>query len=116
VSARRGHERVERRRGPRYDPEELAQPVFVVGSRLLNIGRDGLMIEAPVPLPLESTLHLHLVVGTHKAEVDARVRGCVPRAEGRRRAWGVGLEFEWMTEPSRQRLAQALVRRGRLRA
>ena len=46
---------VERRSHPRLAPEELAEPVSVVGSRLLNIGRGGLMLEAPIPLAPEST-------------------------------------------------------------
>ena len=107
---------VERRRCPRVVPEELAEPVLVVGSRLLNIGRDGLMLEAPVPLAPESTLHLHLMLGGERAEVDARVRGCVSRHRGGRRAWAVGVAFERLGPGARERLERALRRRTAGRA
>ncbi len=102
---------VERRRVPRYEPGELAEPVFVVGSQLLNIGELGLMLEAPVPLAPESRLSLRLVVGGSKGDVDGRVRGCVPRGHPRTRAWGVGVEFLDMSPTVRERLAHALVPR-----
>lgn len=103
----------ERRRVPRFEPAELHEPVFVVGSRVVNIGAHGLMLEAPVPLAEDSSLRLHLVVGGHKAPIDARVRSCVPRAGDRQTAWGVGVEFEAISEAARQRLEQALVLRRR---
>jgi hypothetical protein len=108
IAARRptGPDGVERRRAPRLDPDELAEPVLVVGSRLVNIGPQGLMLEAPVPLALESALHLHLVVGGERADVDTRVRGCVPRAHGR--SWGVGVEFQNLDPAARERLDRAL--------
>jgi hypothetical protein len=101
----------ERRRAPRYTPEELEEPVYVVGSRLVNISIGGLMLEAPVPIAPESTLRVHLVVGGEKAEVDTRVRSCVPRPQGLRRTWGLGLEFELIAPPTRERLAHALAPR-----
>lgn len=104
---------VERRRAPRLEPEDLAEPVLVVGSRLVNIGPGGLMLEAPIPLSAESSLHLRLVVAGERTDVDARVRGCVPRAQGRRRAWGVGVEFENLDPVARERLERAMgTRRG----
>ncbi|HSD67712.1 MAG TPA: PilZ domain-containing protein [Vicinamibacteria bacterium] len=110
IAARRptGPGGVERRRTPRFEPGELAEPVLVVGSRLVNIGAGGLMLEAPVPLALESSLRLHLVLGGERTDVDARVRGCVPRVHGRRHAWGVGVEFENLAPAARERLARAL--------
>ena len=48
------------------------------------------MLEAPVPLAPESTLHLRLVLGGERADVDARVRGCAPRSQGRRPRLGRG--------------------------
>jgi len=102
---------VERRRAARFTPEELAEPVYVVGSRLVNISIGGLMLEAPVPIAPDSTLRVHLVVGGEKAEVDTRVRACVPRPHGLRRAWGLGLEFESIAPAARERLAHALTPR-----
>jgi hypothetical protein len=108
VSARREDVGPERRQGPRLEPGELAEPVLVVGSRLVNIGRGGLMLEAPVPLAPDSPLHLHLLVGGERTDLDARVRGCIPRGVGRRAAWGVGVQFEGLEPASRERLERAL--------
>ena len=71
---------IERRRAPRVLPDELAEPVSVVGAHLVDISRDGLLLEAPVPLAPQSTLRLRLVVGGVKTEIEARV------ANSRRRA------------------------------
>ena len=108
-----GPDGVERRRAPRFQPEDLAEPVLVIGSRLVNIARGGLMLEAPVPFAPGSTLHLHLLVGGERAEVDARVRGCVLRPHGRRETWGVGVEFENLDPAARERLDRALDRARR---
>jgi hypothetical protein len=107
---------VERRRAPRLEPHDLAEPVLVVGSRLVNIGPGGLMLEAPVPLTPESSLHLHLVMAGERTDVDARVRGCVPRSQGRRQVWGVGVEFEKLDPLARARLDRVLGPGGRGRA
>jgi Tfp pilus assembly protein PilZ len=113
IAARRatGPEGVERRLAPRLEPDDLSEPVFVIGSRLVNIGPGGLMLEAPVPLAPESALHLRLVMGGERAEVDARVCGCSPRSHGRRRAWGVGVQFENLEPAARARLERALLPR-----
>ena len=67
------------------------------------------MLEAPVPLAPDSPLHLHLLVGGERTDLDARVRGCVPRARpARRAAWGVGVQFETMGSAARERLERAL--------
>jgi hypothetical protein len=118
IAARRptGPDGVERRRAPRLEPGDLAEPVLVVGSRLVNIGPDGLMLEAPIPLSLESSLRLHLVVAGERTEVDARVRGCVARPQGPRHAWGVGVEFENLDPVARARLDRALGLGGKGRA
>jgi hypothetical protein len=109
VSGRRDREGVvERRRARRLTPNELAEPVLVVGSRLVNIGPGGLMLEAPVPLLPDSPLQLHLLVGGQRTDLDARVRGCVQRGIGRRSAWSVGVQFETLDPVSRERLERAL--------
>jgi Tfp pilus assembly protein PilZ len=102
-----GPDGVERRRAPRLEPGDLAEPVLVIGSRLVNIGPQGLMLEAPVPLAPDSTLHLRLLVGGERADVDVRVCGCVPRG-GRGRSWGVGVEFQNLDPVTRERLERAL--------
>jgi hypothetical protein len=99
---------VERRRTPRLEPDELAEPVLVVGSRLVNIGRGGLMLEAPIPLSPDSSLELRLVVAGGRTDVHARVRACVPRSAGRRQVWAVAVEFENLDPAARARLERAL--------
>ena len=106
----------ERRRAPRLEPADLVEPVLVVGSRLVNIGPGGLMLEAPVPLAPESTLQLRLVVGGQRSDVLGRVRGCVPRPAGRRTSYGVGVEFEDLDPDVRARLEHALGHRSKGRA
>lgn len=113
MSGERERPACERRHAARYDPSELAEPVFVVGSRMVNIGALGLMLDAPVPLATDSSVRLHLVVGEYKAAVDAIVRSCVPRAAAGGSTWGVGVEFERLSEPARERLERALVSRRR---
>jgi hypothetical protein len=104
---------MERRRFPRFEPQDLAEPVLVIGSRLLNINRGGLMLEAPVPLAAESVLQLRLVLDGARADVEARVRACVPRGQGRHAVWDVGLEFETLDPATIERLDRALVPRRR---
>ena len=115
IAARRatGPDGVERRLAPRLEPDDLSEPVFVIGSRLVNIGPGGLMLEAPVPLAPESTLHLRLVLGGQRAGVEVRVRGCAPRSHGRRQVWGVGVQFENLEPVARERLERALAPRGK---
>jgi hypothetical protein len=118
IAARRptGPDGVERRLAPRLEPDDLSEPVVVIGSRLVNIGPGGLMLEAPVPIAPESILHLRLVLGGARAEVDARVCGCSPRSRGRHPAWGVGVQFENLEPAARERLERALVPRRKGRA
>ncbi len=108
MSARREDVGLERRQAPRLEPGELAEPVLLVGSRLVNIGPGGLMLEAPVPLAPDSSLQLHLLVGGERTHLDARVRGCVQRGTSRRTAWGVAVQFEGVDPVSRERLERAL--------
>ena len=89
-------------------PDELAEPVSVVGARLVDISRDGLLLEAPVPLPPQSTLRLRLVVGGVKSELETRVASSRRRALGGRYPWGVGVEFKDMPVDVRERLTRAL--------
>ena len=99
---------IERRRAPRVLPDALAEPVSVVGAHLVDISRDGLLLEAPVPLAPQSTLRLRLVVGGVKTEIEARVANSRRRARRSSRPWGVGVEFGEVPAAVRRRLARAL--------
>jgi hypothetical protein len=80
----------------------------VVGARLVDISRDGLLLEAPVPLAPQSTLRLRLVVGGVKTEIEARVANSRRRALRGSHPWGVGVEFGEVPAAVRRRLARAL--------
>ncbi len=99
---------IERRRARRVHPDDLAEPVAVVGARLVDISRDGLLLEAPVPLAPQSTLRLRLVVGGVKTEIETRVANSRRRALRSSRPWAVGVEFAEMPAAVRRRLARAL--------
>jgi Tfp pilus assembly protein PilZ len=102
---------VERRKTARSVPDELSEPVSVVGARLLDISTGGILIDAPVPLAPDSTLRVRLVVGSVKTELETRVTGC-RRLHGSNRPWGVGLEFLEIPKEVRQRLACLFGSRG----
>ena len=106
--SRRGPRGVERRRSPRAEPEELPEPVSVVGTRLLDISHGGLAIEAPVPLAPESSLRLRLVLRGVKTELETRVADCRRRTSDRGRPWGVGVEFTDVPQETRHRLSEVL--------
>ena len=80
----------------------------MVGARLVDISRDGLLLEAPVPLTPDSTLRLRLVVGGVKTELETRVANTRRRALAGSRPWGVGVEFADVPADVRARLARAL--------
>jgi hypothetical protein len=98
---------IERRRALRAEPDELAEPVSVVGTRLVNICHDGLMIEAPVPLAPDSRLQIRLVVAGVKSELEARVAQCRPRGPAGGH-WAVGVEFIQVPHETRERLTRVL--------
>jgi hypothetical protein len=99
---------LERRSAPRVTPNELAEPVSVIGARLVDISQSGLLLEAPVPLAPDSSLRVRLVVGGVKAELEARVANSRRRALAGSRPWGVGVEVADVPADVRARLARAL--------
>lgn len=98
--------RLERRRAPRQPAQEA---ISVVGAKLLNVSRYGMLIESPVPMALDAVLRLRLMIGGQPADVEARVAVCTPQPG--LKAYGVGLEFSRLAETDRARLEQALIGR-----
>jgi hypothetical protein len=98
---------VERRKTARLVPDQLAEPVSVVGARLLDVSARGLLIDAPVPLTPGSELRVRLVVGGVRTELETRVAGC-RRLHGSSRPWGVGLEFSDVPVDLGERLERVL--------
>jgi len=108
MSAAAGPGGIERRRSARRDPGELTEAVAVVGARLIDISHHGLQIEAPIPLALDSSMRLRLLIGGVRAEVGVRVATCRRRPVGRGRPWGVGVEFIEVPPEARVRITHAL--------
>jgi Tfp pilus assembly protein PilZ len=103
-----GPQGLERRRVERAVAAPSALAVSVVGARLVNVSRYGMMIESLVPFETDTVLQLRLVVDGQKADVEARVAACTAGAAGARRSYGIGLEFTHMPPPVRDRLARAI--------
>jgi len=99
---------LERRRGARIAVDKLNVAVSVVGARLVNLSLFGMMIDSPVPLEREAVLRFRLVIGSHKADVEARVAACTLGASGRARRYGVGLEFTSVSADLRAHLIRAV--------
>jgi len=102
-----GPEGLERRRAPRILIPPGA-PLSVVGARLVRLSPFGMMIESLVPMERGAVLGLRLVVAREKIDLDSRVVACWPISGGRKKRFGIGLEFVGLAEAVRQRLRDAL--------
>ena len=99
---RRSHVRLEVV-GALWATLELTEPATVV-----NISRDGALINSPVPLPPESVHSLHLNVEGRDVMVDARVRHIQPvSAPNEGTTYLVGVEFV-SSPPTLQRATEEL--------
>jgi len=99
---------MERRRAERIPMPATGGVVSVVGARVINVSPYGMMIESPVPMELDAVLALRLVVGGLKVDVGTRVAACTVVASGKRRKYGVGLEFTQIPDAVRERIRQVL--------
>ncbi len=104
-SATPANRRLERRRARRLPAGSGA--ISVVGARLLNVSRYGMLIESPVPMACDTVLRLRVMISGQPADIEARVAVCTPQPG--LRAYGVGLEFSSLAEAERERLERALV-------
>jgi PilZ domain len=98
---------VERRRVARV-PVGSGSPVSVVGAQLLDVSCFGMTIESPILLEGGTVMRFRLVVAGEQADLDARVMNCQSSWRGSRRVFEVGLEFQGMPAPLRDRLAEVL--------
>jgi hypothetical protein len=101
-----GPEGLDRRRAPRI-PVPPAAPLSVTGARLLNASPFGMLIESPVSMEPETFLRLRLRIGRERLDVETRVAACT-RVAGRRRLFGVGLEFVGLSQKARESLEGVL--------
>jgi len=98
--------RPERRRAARIPMPPDGGAVAVVGARLLNVNRYGMLIESPVPMARETVMCLRVLVAGQPADLEARVAVCTPQPG--LRCYGVGLEFADLSDSDRERLERAL--------
>jgi Tfp pilus assembly protein PilZ len=98
----------ERRRSERFALPPRSAAISVVGARLVNVSAHGMLIESMVPMEEDLTLQLRLLISGEKADVEARVARCSMLASGRRRLYGVGLEFTTIPPGVQQRLLAVL--------
>lgn len=98
--------RPERRRAARTPMPPYGGAVAVVGARLLNVSRYGMLIESPVPMARDTVMRLRVLVAGQPADLEARVAVCTPQPA--LRCYGVGLEFAGLSESDRERLERAI--------
>jgi hypothetical protein len=98
----------ERRRAPRFSVPPDGGVVSVVGARLLNVSAGGMLIESLMPLESESVHKFRLVVAGEKLDIEARVASCIAQPSGKRRSYGIGMEFKEMPPGAKERLLQVL--------
>lgn len=106
-----GPSSLNRRRSERVPMAPTGGVVSVVGARLLDVSPHGMKIESPVPMERDAVLDLRLVVAGEKVDVRARVAACTmadPGGPGRRKVFGVGLEFTEIRSEVQDRLRQVL--------
>jgi len=100
---------MERRRAERIAMKPPANPVSVVGARIIDVSPYGMMIESRVAISPDAVLPFRIVVGGRTSDVSCRVANCRPASgEGQ---YGIGLEFLDLAPDARERLQDALQRR-----
>ena len=99
---------MERRRAQRIAMTPPANPVSVVGARLVDVSPFGMMIESPVAISPDAVLPFRIVVAGRTSDVRCRVATCRPAAGEDQRHFGVGLEFLDLPADSRDHLREVL--------
>ena len=102
---------MERRRAERIAMTPPANPVSVVGARIIDVSPYGMMIESRVAISPDAVLPFRIVVDGRTSDVSCRVATCRSAAGGDQRSFGVGLEFLDLADEARDRLQDALQRR-----
>lgn len=98
----------DRRRSERIPAPPRGGSVSVVGARLVNVSAHGMLIESFVPLERDAHMNFRLVIAGEKVDAEARVVACSLLSSGRRKVFGVGLDFTAMPEAACQRLSEVL--------
>ncbi len=82
--------------------------ISVVGARLINVSSHGMRIESLVPMEEGLRLQFRMLIAGEKTDVEARVACCSLLSSGRRRVYGVGLEFTSIPPAASARLRELL--------
>ena len=98
----------ERRRAQRVAMTPPANPVSVVGARIVDVSPFGMMIESPVAISPDAVLPFRIVVDGRTSDVSCRVATCRPGAGESQSRFGVGLEFLDLPADSRDHLREVL--------
>jgi hypothetical protein len=101
---------IERRRAERIAMMPPANPVSVVGARIIDVSPFGMRIASPVAITPDTVLPFRIVVDGHTSDVSCRVATCRPAAGGDQRHFGIGLEFLDLPAETGDRLRDALQR------
>ena len=87
-----------------------AEPVSVVGARLLDVSPFGMKIASPLAIPPDTVLPFRIVVHGRTSDVSCRVATCRAGVGVEQRHFGIGLEFLDLPAESRDHLREALQR------
>jgi PilZ domain len=87
-----------------------ANPVSVVGARILDVSPFGMRIESPVAISTDTVLAFRIVVEGRATDVGCRVATCRPGAGEDQSRFGVGLEFLDLPDETADRLRKVLQR------
>jgi PilZ domain len=98
---------IERRKAERIPMTPPANPVSVVGARIIDVSPFGMRIASPVAIAPDAVLPFRIVVDGRASDVSCRVATCRPGAAGDGR-FGIGLEFLDLSSESREHLREAL--------
>ena len=101
---------MERRRAQRIAMRPPANPVAVVGARIIDVSPFGMMIASPVAISPDSVLPFRIVVDGRTSDVSCRVATCRPAPGEDPRSFGVGLEFLDLPAETGDRLREVLQR------
>ena len=86
-----------------------ANPVSVVGARIIDVSPFGMMIESRLAITPDSVLPFRIVVDGRTSDVSCRVATC-RAAAGAERHFSIGLEFLDLPAEVRDHLREALQR------
>lgn len=99
---------IERRRAERIAMKPPANPVSVVGARILDVSPFGMLIESRVAISPDSVLPFRIVVDGRPSDVSCRVATCRPDKD--QRHFGIGLEFLDLAAEAGDHLREVLQR------